>query len=230
MNDPLTVSALIPVWNGERYLGAAIESVLAQTVKPMEILVADDGSDDGSAEIARSFPGVRVISLPHGGISRARNALVAEAKGEWLCFLDADDLWAPEKTEKQLTYLKEHPACEIVFCGYRNFTDLPPQELSDRQKKVLSIHVKNSLTCACIKKTVFARCGLFDLNHAYGEDTEWILRLKLRGMDLSDCVQACLYFRRIHTDNITLSHESPGSGAYLSLLANAIRNARKNGE
>ena len=224
------VSVLIPVYNGAAYIGEAIESVLKQTFAPLEILVADDGSTDQSAAIACSYPGVRCFSLPHGGVAAARNRLVGEARGEWVAFLDADDRWLPDKLEIQTAYLRDHPCCEIVFCRYRNFTDLPPDTLTERQKRVLSVEIDRNPVGACIKKTVFERCGLFETGRSYGEDTEWIARLNMRGEDLSHLVEQPLFERRIHDSNTTLSHEAPGREEYLALMADAVRNAIKRGK
>jgi glycosyltransferase involved in cell wall biosynthesis len=98
-----TISVVIPCYNGAKYLRETLESALAQTHPPLEVLVVDDGSTDDSAAIAESFgPPVRVIRQPNQGESVARNRGIDEARGEWVAFLDADDLWLREKLEKQV--------------------------------------------------------------------------------------------------------------------------------
>jgi glycosyltransferase involved in cell wall biosynthesis len=97
-----SVSAVIPAYNAEQFISGAIQSVLAQTHKIAEIIVVDDGSTDRTAEIAAGFPGVRVIHRPNGGPGAARNTGIHAASGEWIGFLDSDDLWVPRKTEIQL--------------------------------------------------------------------------------------------------------------------------------
>lgn len=100
LTDPGLVSVIIPVYNGERYLRTAIESVLAQNVCPIEIIVVDDGSTDASQTVAREFmPMVQVITQSNRGASVARNRGVALAHGEILAFLDADDLWLADKLQ-----------------------------------------------------------------------------------------------------------------------------------
>ena len=221
------VSVLIPVYNNAEYIGKAIESVLDQTFKPFEIIVADDGSEDGSGAIAASYPGVRCISLTHQGVAAARNRLLEVAGCEWISFLDADDLWVPEKLEKQMLYISEHPDCDMVFCQCKNFTELDEKEMTQRQKYVLTVEIEEYMTGACIRKSLFDRYGFFDTNYKYGEDTEWISRLKISGVDTSHRIDEYLYLRRIHADNITLSHGTPNRKEYLTLMADAIRNARK---
>jgi glycosyltransferase involved in cell wall biosynthesis len=99
---PNTITAIIPVHNGERHLAEAIQSVLAQTLPPGEIIVVDDGSTDASAAIAQSFGApVRVLAQPNLGPAAARNLGLAHATGDLLAFLDADDLWTPNKLARQ---------------------------------------------------------------------------------------------------------------------------------
>ena len=105
-----TVSVVIPVYNGDRYLAEAITSVLDQTYKNFELIVVDDGSTDGSAEIAKSYKQAVLYTFqPNGGLSKARNTGLALARGKYIAFLDHDDLWLPHKLARQVTYLDSHP-------------------------------------------------------------------------------------------------------------------------
>ncbi|QDT34640.1 glycosyltransferase family 2 protein [Thalassoglobus polymorphus] len=102
------VSVVIPCYNGSPFLRETLDSAINQTHRPLEIIVIDDGSTDDSAAIAESFGApVRVIRQENQGESVARNRGIDEAKGEWIAFLDADDLWAPEKLERQLSLIDE---------------------------------------------------------------------------------------------------------------------------
>jgi len=122
------VTAAIPVRDGEAYLAEAIESVLAQTRPCDQVIVVDNGSTDGSAEIARAYAPVKLVSEPHEGIGAARNAAFRATSGSHLAFLDADDLWEPTKTAVQLAALKAEPELQIVFGHVRQFVspDLAP--------------------------------------------------------------------------------------------------------
>ena len=114
----LAVSVVIPAYNHARYLPAAIESALAQTLPPAEITVVDDGSTDGTAR-ARSPAGrVRVVHQANRGVSAARNAGAARSGGDVLAFLDADDGWLPRKLEAQEALLRAQPGLGLVHCGY----------------------------------------------------------------------------------------------------------------
>lgn len=115
-----TVSVVIPCYNGAAYLREAIDSVLRQTVAPLELLVINDGSTDDSAEVAGSYgPPVRVVSQENRGLAATRNRGLDEARGDWVAFLDADDVWEPNKLEMQLAALEP----DVVAChtNYYNF-------------------------------------------------------------------------------------------------------------
>src|SRR5476651_2089512 len=100
---PALVSIGIPCYNAERWIAGAVESALAQTWGETEVLVVDDGSTDGSAEILRGFGDrIRVERVMNGGVNRARNLLLKGARGEWIQYLDADDYLRPEKVARQI--------------------------------------------------------------------------------------------------------------------------------
>lgn len=109
------VSVLLPVWNGEAFLEAAVESILRQTLSSFELIVIDDGSTDASAAIAEKFASsddrVCLLRRAHEGLSAALNAGIAAARGEYIARMDADDVSVPQRLEKQVSYLDAHPAC-----------------------------------------------------------------------------------------------------------------------
>lgn len=111
------VSAAIPAYNAERFLADAIRSVLGQTQPPFECLIIDDGSTDSTADVARSYEGVRCISQPNGGDAHARNRAIAEAHGDLIAFLDADDVWLPRKLELQMELFSHRPELGMVYSG-----------------------------------------------------------------------------------------------------------------
>ena len=120
-NQPL-ISVVIPVYNGERYIGEAIKSVLAQKHRPLEIIVIDDGSTDGTAKIIQQFGDpVQYHYQPNAGLGATRNAGATIAKGEFLAFLDADDLWVSNKLQLQLQQFEEDSSLEISFGNVSQF-------------------------------------------------------------------------------------------------------------
>lgn len=114
-----TISVVIPTFNREDKVIKAISSVLAQTFRPKEIIVVDDGSMDSTiSKIQETFPNpsdrIQILSLVHKGVSHARNRGVEKASGDWIAFLDSDDEWLPEKLERQWKYCEKHPETEII--------------------------------------------------------------------------------------------------------------------
>jgi glycosyltransferase involved in cell wall biosynthesis len=120
--EPPLVSVVVPVHQGEAFLGEAIDSALAQTLEGLEVIVVDDGSTDGSLAVARSRerdPRVRVLSTPHGGVSAARNEAIAVARGRYTAFLDADDVWERDYLRAQVDALEAHPDRFVYADGVR---------------------------------------------------------------------------------------------------------------
>ena len=225
--DAPRVSVLIPCYNAGVFLAQAIQSVLAQTFQDFEIVVVDDGSTDDSAAVAKGFDAVRYVCKPHSGISATRNMAIAQAKGEFLAFLDADDLWHPEKLQKQVAHLDANPQCQLVHCHAKNFFDGPQEQMTLRQKQLMEANLENYMASSCIRRTVFEKYGSFREDLAVGEDTHWIARLRAAGVDMGHCIAEELYFRRIHCSNISLSHEKVDRKDMMALLADAIRQRNK---
>ncbi len=124
------VSVVIPCRNCAAFLPQTLRSVLAQSRPPDEVIVVDDGSDDGSGRIASEFGSpVRVVAQPHLGVSAARNAGIRQAQGDVVALLDADDLWDREKLARQLAYLDAHPDAGAVVTSVGWFTGSPGSPL-----------------------------------------------------------------------------------------------------
>jgi glycosyltransferase involved in cell wall biosynthesis len=117
----LSVSAVVVVRNGERFLALALGSILSQTRPPDEILVIDGASTDATAEIVRSFAAVTLLQQPGTGLANARNAGIATAAGELIAFLDYDDLWQPRKIEVQAGRLEVDPDLDYCHSHVRLF-------------------------------------------------------------------------------------------------------------
>ena len=118
------VSIIVPVYNAEKYVRLTLESALAQTYQNLEILIVDDGSTDSSVEICRRFNDdrIRIIQQKNRGLSGARNTGIRNATGCYVAFLDADDLWVPEKVEKHIHHLETSPNVGASF-SYSKFID-----------------------------------------------------------------------------------------------------------
>lgn len=187
-HDPL-VSAVIPAYNAVGTLGTAIGSVLAQTHRPTECIVVDDGSDDATAEIARSYGAdVTLIAGEHRGVAAARNRGIAAARGEFVGFLDADDLWAPTKVERLLVRLRGAPDAGLACCSLQRVDEtlrsldevmLPDTALLARNALLLEGPVITAVF-GLIPAAVLAELGGFDERLSTGADADLTCRIARR--------------------------------------------------
>lgn len=159
-NSQICVSIVIPCLNGAATLGAAIETCLAQGLDDMEVVVVDDGSTDRSLEIARSFePKVRVFTGPNRGVSAARNRGISESIGEWLVFLDADDLLAPGTMSARLAFAAANPA-DVVICDWREFSGSDANAANGRLRSVDMRDLSADAEIACATHAWATTCAL----------------------------------------------------------------------
>ena len=224
---PSLVSCVVPVRDGERYLAEAIDSVLAQDHRPLELLVIDDGSTDASAAIAAAYGApVRVLSQAPTGIAAARNLGVEAAGGAFVCFLDADDRYRPGKLSSQLALLEARPELEGCLCMAENFWE-PGLEQEERRYRELgklraSHHVGNLLA----RRSLFERLGPMPTGSDAGSDIEWFLRVRDAGIELALLDEVHLD-RRMHP--ASHSHRLAGLDPYLDLAKARIDRARGRG-
>jgi glycosyltransferase involved in cell wall biosynthesis len=197
-----TVSVVIPAFEAERYVGAAIESVLAQGYEPLEIVVVDDGSTDGTAAaVARYGDRVHHHAQEHAGIGAARNRGVALARGDLIAFLDADDLWAPNKLARQTAALAADPALDLVFGHVLQFVsaELDPADAAKVRcpTEAAPGHLPGTLLA---RREAFACVGTFATDCRVGEFVDWCARARERGLTERMLPETVL-LRRIHTTN-----------------------------
>jgi glycosyltransferase involved in cell wall biosynthesis len=168
MTERSLVSVIIPVYNYDRYLAEAIESVLSQTYQHLETIVVDDGSTDQSCEVARSFAdrGVRYCHQVHAGIGPTRNKGVELAQGDFLAFLDADDRWHQDKLERQLRAFDSDPTLEMVFGRALQLQNGPEWKAGVNDKKLAVAGMVPGMVpgTMLIKRAAFFRVGNFQGN------------------------------------------------------------------
>ena len=171
------VSVGIPVYNGERYVEDAIASALNQTYSPLEVIVIDDGSTDRSAAIAKGFPNVRYAFQENQGISAARNRGVEMARGEYLAFLDADDVWMPDKLRLQMTAIEGDPTLSLVFGHVEEFVSPELEEDLKGQVQIADGVVPGLIpSTLLVRHDAFLRMGFFETNWKMGEFAAWYTR------------------------------------------------------
>jgi glycosyltransferase involved in cell wall biosynthesis len=204
MKDNQLVSVIIPVFNYDRFLGEAIESVLSQTYQHLEVIVVDDGSTDRSSEVAKSFAdrGVRYCHQVNAGIGPARNKGVELAQGEFLAFLDADDRWPAEKIERQLRAFASDPSLEMCFGQAVQLQNGPQWEAGVKDNKLPASGLVPGMVpgTMIVRRVAFDRVGTFPGGLKVGEFIDWYGRavaLQVRSVILPDL----FLYRRIHDSN-----------------------------
>jgi glycosyltransferase involved in cell wall biosynthesis len=224
------VSVMIGVYNGERYLGEAIDSVFAQTYRPLELIVVDDGSTDGSGAVAAGY-GDRLTYAhqDNAGNGSARNHAVRLATGNVFAFLDADDRFVPEKLEWQWSALEADPSVDVVFGHVKEF--LSP-ELTEEQRASVRPPAPQPAPWSApnlmlIRREAFERVGFFSESVRVGVTVDWYARALESKLEARMLPQVLLE-RRIHTDNNGL-REAASRSSYLHVLKASLDRRRAAG-
>ncbi|MEK4529672.1 glycosyltransferase family 2 protein [Paenibacillus sp. BGI2013] len=197
----MRLSIIMPVYNAGYYLEEAVESISNQTWNgEKEIIIVDDQSEDHSFATAQRL-GDRVISVEHGGAAKARNVGLKMACGDYVLFLDADDVLSQDALDNLFTAMEDESNCVVVYGKAKDFIS---PELSSEQSMKLKAR-ENGYGgvlpgCALIKKSVFDRNGYFDENLSSGETVDWMMSLKETGAVVREINQVTLR-RRLHMTN-----------------------------
>ena len=200
MRGPL-VSVIVPVYNRERFLRETLDSVFALEYEPLEVIVVDDGSTDGSAAIAQSFPEVRHLRQENSGPGAARNTGIEASHGEFVAFVDSDDVVLPHKLAVQVGYLLDHPDVTATL-GRQEWITPPPNAVPDLVWGDLDGITPISIV---IRRAALLEIGCFDPELRGPEDVDLLVRLREGGyrfLVLPDIVMR----RRYHGDNLVAGH------------------------
>jgi glycosyltransferase involved in cell wall biosynthesis len=196
------ISVMIGVYNGADYLGEAIDSVLAQTYRPFELIVVDDGSEDDTPRVAKGYEdALRYVRQENGGMAAARNRAVEEARGSYFAFLDADDRFPPEKLERQLAVFEADPELDVVF---GHVTEFLSPDLDDEARARLREPVHDepwpTPNLMLVKRQAFERVGLFSTDLKVGIGVDWFARATEVGLK-SAVPRVIVLERRLHASN-----------------------------
>jgi len=223
------ISCIVPVFNGERYLAEALESILKQSYRPIEIIVVDDGSTDASAAVVGRYGGaVRYMLQPNKGPAAARNAGLSIAKGEFVAFLDQDDLWHSEKLERQIGWFGTYP--ELGSCVSYVQTFLVPEMdesaapcVDHRLTHAVAGYLSGTLLA---RRSAFATVGFFDTSLQYGDAMDWFARAAERGLIIK-LIPDVLMYHRVHQNNFSRSNGFASRNEFLHILKASLDRRRR---
>jgi len=215
------ISCIVPVFNCERYLGEALDSILAQTYRPIEIIVIDDGSTDGTGDVAARYRDqIRYVRQCNSGAPTARNLGLCLATGEFVAFLDADDLWHPEKLARQKARFEARPELDYCVTHLQRFwiSELEAEKNSfqnHRFAEVLPGYVTQTLLA---RRRLFDLVGNFDTSRRVGDPMDWFLRAGEQGATM-ELLPDLLVYTRMHESNLSVE---PGTRRMTPDMQDAI--------
>lgn len=206
------VSVIIPYYNRDRYIDETIESVLAQTLKPLEIIIVNDRSHDSARRrLDRYADTCKILDLPRNvGLAGARNAGIRAARGQFIALLDDDDIWLPPKLEVQRQYMEEHPGCFLVHSAVWAFFSNKPEQLwiwCEPGPMTLAKSLTDKYW-ACPSSMFFRTkevrdLGGFDPAFRQCEDRDFLIRCCAAGLDVRCIAEPLLRLRREDHDRLT---------------------------
>jgi glycosyltransferase involved in cell wall biosynthesis len=219
------VSIIIPVYNYGQFLAEAIESILLQSYRPIEVIIVDDGSTDNTSDIARSYPDVQYVYQPNQGVAIARNTGIYMAMGKYIAFLDADDSWPIDKLKIQIRHLIENPDIGYNICKIRNFIETGV----NLHPKITSSLLENEqigFATIVAHKDLFDKIGGFDPRYKIGEDFDWYSRAKDAGIKMA-ILPDILLNRRIHNHNLSIYDPQACHSSRFQIMKESIERQRK---
>jgi glycosyltransferase involved in cell wall biosynthesis len=228
MKRPL-ISCIVPVYNGERYLREALDSILAQTYRPLEIILADDGSTDETAALAANYGDqVRYVFQPNAGTAAACNLGLKAAQGDFVAFLAADDLWHPEKLSRQISRFQTRPNLDLCVTYVKNFW-IP--ELKEEAERFRNHRISQPLPgyvpqALLARRALFETVGSFNVALRHADATDWLLRAVDQGAVI-ELLPDVLVYRRIHQTNLSRRMASASREEYVQLVKATLDRRRR---
>jgi glycosyltransferase involved in cell wall biosynthesis len=216
------VSVVVAAYNCERYVGAALESALAQAYSPVEVIVVDDGSTDSTADVAARYP-VRPIRQANGGQGAAKNKGVAAARGDLIAFLDADDLWFPSKLTRQVERLEGRPEIHGVLARLEVLVEpgVPHPAWAGRTRQYPWFPPSSWL----LRRSALEAAGPFDEDLVL-PDVDWMLRARDAGLAFEIVPGGPLGTYRFHGENVSYRREEMREHAFIA-LRRSLERSRK---
>lgn len=223
------ISCIVPVFNGERYLGEALDSILGQTYQSLEIIVVDDGSTDGTATVASNYGDrIRYFFQSNSGPTAARNLGLDVAQGEFVAFLDSDDLWHKEKLSRQMACFEERSELALCITMVQNFwsPEMHKEKEHFRGHRISKPIVGYSAVTLLTRRILFKTVGKFNKGLQHSADTDWFLRAMEKGSPI-ELLPDVLVYRRLHENNISRKMSGSSKNEYLELVKKHLDRQRQ---
>jgi glycosyltransferase involved in cell wall biosynthesis len=225
--NPL-VSVILAVRDGERFLPRALRSVFDQDHRPLEVIVVDDGSTDGTSALAASFPAARWIRQENQGLAASRNRGLDDARGELVAFLDADDWWEPMSISAHVELLTARPELGYAIALARHFLEpgcaVPPGFRASLLESDVAAEIMGTFIG---HRALFDTVGRFDPALRTDEDVDWFARAHERGVPHA-VIPRTLLHKRVHDRNLSLS-DPRGERHLLRVLKRSLERRRAGG-
>ena len=220
-SDTPLVSCVVPTFNAGRYLAQALESIRDQRHATLEIVIADDGSDDDTLDIVRGQgDGVRLVAHREQGPAATRNLGIRAARGAFLAFLDPDDLWHPDKLARQVQAFQDEPRLDLCVSHVRMFWEGAVAEEGTRLKE----HARATqpvpgfaATTLLARRSAFDRIGLFDPDLWFADGVDWFLRAEAAGLQRR-LLPDVLTYHRMHEGNLTRRRSRDSRDEFLRVV------------
>jgi len=222
-----SISVIIVVKNGERFLREAIESVLQQTLPASEILVIDGHSTDKTKALAQSYPEVTYILQAGKGIPNAYNQGIQTASGEFIAFLSHDDRWTPNKLETQVRWMEKNPDTLYTICKAHFFLDDPNNIPTDFKQNLLQgDYTAPMMETLVARKKIFDIVGMLDESFTISEDVDWYARCSDANIPMTAIPEVLLY-KRVHDQSATMTAPAEQHDLLNALHKSVVRKHRK---
>lgn len=226
-NTPL-ISVIIPTLNAGNFLAAALQSVFSQTYRHFEVIMIDGGSSDSTLDLAKSYPQINIFKQESSGLASAWNEGIIKSKGEFIAFLDSDDIWLPTCLENHMAAFQETPYLQASLGRVEFFLDpIGAAPAGFKLSLLEGSHVGNMPGCFLGRRSLFNKLGMYETRWKIASDLIWFDKLRNEEPNVLELNDVCLR-KRVHSAN--LSYTTAQTPTYekelLQFLAEKIKNGR----
>lgn len=223
------VSCIVPVFNGEDYLREALNSILGQSYRRLELVVVNDGSTDRTEKIVESYgEKVRYVFQANAGPAAACNVGISASRGEFIAFLAADDLWHEEKIERQMARFQQRPDLDLCLTHLKNFwiPELKKEAERFQNHRLAKAMPGYTIVTLLARRSLFEKVGNFNQELQHGSDLDWFMRTADQGA-VMELMPDVLVYRRLHNTNRSRRLASNSRDTFLQILKTSLDRRRR---